>query len=81
MVMMAGGSSDWAPSVRDTGQRLRQEARWSMSKTHCPNCDIIIKEEKPREGDLIICPGCGVELEIVNTDPFEVELTDDWQNE
>ena len=67
--------------VVDVDERPRQGARWSMPRTRCPNCDVVIKKEKPREGALIFCPGCGVELEIVNTDPFEVELTDDWQNE
>lgn len=52
-----------------------------MTKTRCPNCDTIIKVEKPREGTVIVCPGCGVEMEIVNVDPFEVEFTEDWQNE
>jgi lysine biosynthesis protein LysW len=81
MMMMTGGRSNWATFVYDVDERPRQGARSSMPRTRCPNCDIVIKKEKPREGDLIICPGCGVELEIVNTDPFEVELTDDWQNE
>jgi lysine biosynthesis protein LysW len=56
---------------------MRQE----MPKTRCPNCDTVIKAEKPREGAVIVCPGCGVELEIINADPFEVDFTADWQNE
>jgi lysine biosynthesis protein LysW len=52
-----------------------------MPRTRCPNCDTIIKLEEPHEGDVIACPGCGVELEIVNKDPFEVDFTEDWQNE
>ena len=56
---------------------MRQE----IPKTRCPNCDTTIKVEKPREGAVIVCPGCGVELEIVSRDPFEVDFTDDWQNE
>jgi len=32
---------------------------------------------------LITCPGCGVELEILKTDPLEVDFTftEDWQDE
>lgn len=54
-----------------------------MSRTRCPYCDAVIKIDKPREGHIITCPGCGVELEIVNTDPLEVDFTftEDWQDE
>jgi lysine biosynthesis protein LysW len=52
-----------------------------MPKTRCPNCDVTVKMEEPREGVIIICPGCGVELEVINADPFEVDFTDDWQDE
>ena len=52
-----------------------------MPRTRCPNCDTTIKAEKPREGAIILCPGCGVELEVISTDPFEVDFTEDWQNE
>ena len=51
------------------------------SKTHCPNCDSIIRISKPREGAIINCPGCAVELEVVSADPFEVDFTEDWQDE
>ena len=51
-----------------------------MPKTRCPNCDSTIKVAKPREGAVITCPGCGVELEIVSSDPFEVDFTQDWQD-
>jgi len=52
-----------------------------MPKTRCPNCDTTIKLEKPREGAVVSCPACGVELEVICADPFEVDFTDDWQNE
>ena len=52
-----------------------------MSKKRCPNCDSTIKVDRPREGAVITCPGCGVELEIVNSDPFGVDFTQDWQDE
>jgi lysine biosynthesis protein LysW len=52
-----------------------------MPKTHCPNCDAIIEVNKPREGDVIECPKCGVELEVVRTDPFIVDFLDDWQED
>lgn len=60
---------------------LERNERSKMPKTRCPNCDTAIKIEKPREGAVITCPGCGVELEVITADPFEVDFTDDWQNE
>ena len=51
-----------------------------MPKTHCPNCDSIIKANKLREGAILDCPECGVELEVISVDPFEVDFTDDWQD-
>lgn len=52
-----------------------------MSKTHCPNCDAVISVTKPREGIVVVCPKCGVELEIVRTDPLLVDFTENWQEE
>jgi lysine biosynthesis protein LysW len=50
-----------------------------MSRTRCPNCDSIISVDSPREGAVIECRACGVELEIIRKDPLEVDFTDDWQ--
>lgn len=52
-----------------------------MPKTHCPNCDSTISMNNPREGAVIICSQCGVELEVVRTDPFVVDFTENWQEE
>lgn len=52
-----------------------------MVKTRCPNCDTFVKVNKPHEGAMIMCSGCGVELEIISTDPFVVDFTEDWQGE
>jgi alpha-aminoadipate carrier protein LysW len=54
-----------------------------MAKTYCPECDAVISVNDPREGANIKCPECGVELEIIATDPFEVDypLDDDWDEE
>jgi lysine biosynthesis protein LysW len=61
------------------GVKSKREAK--NPKTHCPHCDSIIKVAKPREGVVITCPRCGVELEIISSDPFEVDFTEDWQDE
>jgi lysine biosynthesis protein LysW len=59
----------------------RKEA--GISRTRCLYCDATIKVNKPREGHIITCPDCGVELEITSTDPFEVDFAfaEDWQDE
>jgi alpha-aminoadipate carrier protein LysW len=51
--------------------------------TSCPNCDAeIVFEDDAEEGELIECPECGVELEIVTLDPAKVqeapEEEEDW---
>jgi len=48
-----------------------------MPKVYCPECDAAISIENPGEGAQIKCPECGVELEIISTDPFEVDFTYD----
>ena len=52
-----------------------------MAKTHCPNCDAVINVDKPREGAILTCPACAIELEVIRTDPFVVDFTLDWQME
>ena len=51
-----------------------------MPKTSCPACDAIISVEKPRDGAMLKCPDCGEELEIISTDPFEVDFPLDWED-
>ena len=42
----------------------------------CPECDaaIDIEEEEVEEGQLVDCPECGAELEVVSTNPVQVDL-------
>ena len=42
---------------------------------------MVVKVNKPRQGAVIICPACGVELEIIQTDPLEVDFTEGWQED
>ena len=43
--------------------------------TSCPDCkaQLHVEEDEVEEGEVINCPECGVELEVVNTSPIEVE--------
>ena len=45
----------------------------------CPECDaaIDIEEEDLEEGQLVDCPECGAELEVVSTNPVELDLVKD----
>ena len=50
-----------------------------MPKTSCPACDATISVDNPRDGAMLKCPDCGEELEIISTDPFEVDFPLDWE--
>ena len=43
---------------------------------HCPECEaaIDIEEDDVEEGQTIDCPECGTELEVVNTNPLQLDL-------
>jgi alpha-aminoadipate carrier protein LysW len=54
-----------------------------MSITTCPECETHISLEPDAEmGEIIVCPDCGVDLEIVGLNPAVVELApmeeEDW---
>ena len=41
----------------------------------CPECETEIEDlDYAEKGEVITCPECGVDLEIVDTDPVELEL-------
>ncbi|MBL7064752.1 MAG: hypothetical protein ISS49_11200 [Anaerolineae bacterium] len=52
-----------------------------MPKTYCPNCDVVISVDNPCEGATVTCRECGVELEIISTNPFEVDFPLDFEDE
>lgn len=41
---------------------------------YCPECEALIDEEFEEIGEVITCPECGVELEVVSLDPVELDL-------
>ena len=45
----------------------------------CPVCEgsFYLDEEEVEEGDLINCEECGAELEVVSTDPLELEAMEE----
>ncbi len=46
---------------------------------HCPECDALVdvEQDEVEEGQLLSCPECGVDLEVVSTNPLEVELVEE----
>lgn len=49
----------------------------------CPDCEALldVEEDDVEQGEVINCPECGVELEVVNTNPIEVELVEDEEED
>jgi alpha-aminoadipate carrier protein LysW len=41
---------------------------------YCPECEATIEEEFEDVGEVISCPECGVELEVISIDPVEFDL-------
>jgi alpha-aminoadipate carrier protein LysW len=49
----------------------------------CPECAAEITFEASTEvGEILVCPDCGVDLEVISIDPAEVDLApmeqEDW---
>ena len=46
---------------------------------HCPECESVVEVEVDdvEEGQILTCPECGVDLEVVNTNPIELDLAED----
>ena len=42
--------------------------------SYCPECEALIDEEFEDIGEIITCPECGVELEVISIDPVEFDL-------
>jgi alpha-aminoadipate carrier protein LysW len=54
-----------------------------MKSVSCPECAAAIELEASAEvGEIIVCPECGVDLEITGLDPAAVALApmeqEDW---
>lgn len=54
-----------------------------MSTANCPECDALISlEETTEKGEILVCPDCGIDLEVLSLDPFMLDLApmeqEDW---
>jgi Zn finger protein HypA/HybF involved in hydrogenase expression len=63
--------------------RISAKEEVEMPKTYCLQCDCVISVQDPHVGDVITCPECDQRLEIIDTDPLEVDypLDDDWDDD
>ncbi len=45
----------------------------------CPECETALNfaEDEIEEGEVIVCEECGVEYEVVNTDPIELSKVEE----
>ncbi len=49
---------------------------------NCPECRTAIDvDDEVEEGQTIDCPECGAELQVVNTDPVELEALSSEEEE
>ncbi|MGH9434787.1 MAG: hypothetical protein ACRD06_02170 [Terriglobia bacterium] len=49
----------------------------------CPECDaaIDIEDDEVEEGQTLDCPECGAELEVMSTNPVELNAVLEEENE
>lgn len=49
----------------------------------CPVCesDIDVDPEEVDEGEIISCPECGSDFEVVNTDPLELSKIEEEEED
>jgi alpha-aminoadipate carrier protein LysW len=54
-----------------------------MSPVNCPECEAQITLDTNAEvGEIIVCPDCGVDLEVISLNPAKLEVApmeqEDW---
>lgn len=54
-----------------------------MKSTLCPECEAAIELAADTvEGEILVCPDCGVELEVISLNPLKLDLApqeeEDW---
>ncbi len=54
-----------------------------MATVICPECEGQVELTEGTEvGEILVCPDCGVDLEVVSIDPAQVQLApmeqEDW---
>jgi alpha-aminoadipate carrier protein LysW len=49
----------------------------------CPECesDLDIEEDEVDEGEVVSCPECGAEFEVITTNPLELKRVAEEEDE
>ena len=40
----------------------------------CPSCGTVIDATDPALGEILVCTGCGADLEVISQDPLTFEV-------
>lgn len=50
---------------------------------HCPECDtdLDLDEEELDEGEVVSCPECGSDFEVVTTHPLELNPVEEYDED
>ena len=53
------------------------------NKVFCPECEAeITLDATVMEGEILVCPDCGVDLEVISIEPVTIEVApmeeEDW---
>jgi alpha-aminoadipate carrier protein LysW len=50
---------------------------------HCPECEsnLDLDEEEVDEGEVISCPECGTDFEVITASPLELKAVDEAEYE
>jgi lysine biosynthesis protein LysW len=58
-----------------------------MPNAYCPDCDEKITLRSPRVGQKLLCPHCETEVEVISTEPldldwaYDMSYDEDWAEE
>jgi alpha-aminoadipate carrier protein LysW len=63
--------------------KLKRSSKMSASfSTHCVECEGSIHLDNVIQGEIVVCPDCGVDLEVVSLSPMTLDLApmeeEDW---
>ena len=53
-----------------------------LMNTQCPECDAALKLQDVLQGEIVVCPDCGIDLEVIDVEPLTLDLApmeeEDW---
>jgi alpha-aminoadipate carrier protein LysW len=63
--------------------KSNKSKEYKMNTVSCPECSAeITLDAKVEVGEIVVCPDCGVDLEVISLNPIAVDLApmeqEDW---